>query len=116
MFHELVKEVWESTPGLENALLSGVDGIVLAKCLEREQDDFIAAEAANLVKECQRFGGEIGSGPLLNLCTQYEDVAVIIQMVTEDYFLLGVVKDPKYFGEIRYRFALKSYEWYSAIA
>jgi len=116
MFHDLLKEVWETTPGLTNVLLSGIDGIVVAKQRESEQDDFLAAEAANLIKECQRFGGEIKSGPLLSLNAHYEDQAVVIQMVTSEYFLLGIVKDAKRFGEVRFRFAQKSYEWYSAIA
>ena len=116
MFHSLIKEIWAAAPGLENLLLSGVDGIVVSRYHENEQDEFLAAEAANLIKEAQRLGGEIGSGGLTSLSTHYEDRIIVIQMVTDDYFLLGILRDPQYLGQVRYRFALKSYEWYSAIA
>ena len=116
MFRNLIKEIWSTTPGLTNLLLTGVDGIVIEKHHENEQDEFIAAEAANLVKESQRFGSELDSGSLQFLTSQYEDMIIAIQMVTAEYFLLGIVSDVRYLGMVRYRFNLKSYEWYSAIA
>ena len=116
MFHNLIKEIWNTAPGLENVMLSGVDGIVIARHHESEQDDFIAAESANLVKESQRFGLEMGSDALVGLCTYYEGLAILIQMVTPEYFLVGLVKEVRHLGRIRYRFLLKSHEWYSAIA
>ena len=116
MFGNLIKEIWDTTPGLKNLLLTGVDGIVIEKHHEDEEDEFIAAEAANLVKESQRFGSELGSGSLKFLTSQYDGLVVAIQMVTAEYFLLGLMEDPKFLGMVRYRFSLKSYEWYSAIA
>ncbi len=116
MFGNMIRDIWESTPGLENLLLSGVDGIVIEKKHDSDEDDLIAAEAGSLIKECQRFGEEISSGPMQFFSTQYEHCTIAIQMVTEDYFLLGIVKDSKYMGQVRYQFNLKSYEWYSAIA
>ncbi len=116
MFANLINEIWTTTPGLKNLLLTGVDGIVIEKQREEEEDEFLAAEAANLVKECQRFGDELGSGSLQFLTSQYENLVLAIQLVTEDYFLLGLLEDARHLGEVRYRFNLKSYEWYSAIA
>ena len=116
MFQSLIDEIWDTTPGLENVLLSGIDGIVIARRHERESDEFLAAEAANLIKESQRFGEELSAGSLLNLYTQFENLIVIIQMVTDEYFMLGILKDPKNLGLVRYRFNLMSYEWYSTIA
>ena len=116
MFANLIKEIWTSTPGLKNLLLTGVDGIVIEKQSDSEEDEYIAAEAANLIKECQRFGHELGSGELQFLTSQYENLIIAIQMVTDEYFLLGLVEDAKHLGMVRYRFNLKAYEWYSAIA
>ncbi|CAM2067946.1 Roadblock/LC7 domain-containing protein [Sulfidibacter corallicola] len=116
MFHSLIKEIWSTTPGLDNVMLSGVDGIVIARHHESEKDDIVAAEAASLVKDVQKFGGELEAGNLKSLCAHYEDMMIAIQMVTAEYLLLGVVKDPQYLGLVQYRFTLKSYEWYSAIA
>ena len=116
MFHSLIKEIWASSPGLENLLLSGIDGIVVSRHHDNETDDFLAAEAANLIKEGQRFGKELESGPLQSLSTHFEDRLILIQMISSDYFILGVLSDPKFLGVVRYRFSLKSYEWYSAIA
>ena len=114
MFRNLIKEIWQDTPGLENLLLTGVDGIVIVKHHENEEDEFLAAEAANLIKETQRFGEELRSGGLTFLSSQYEDMTIAIQMVTQEYFLLGLLKDPSHLGQVRYRFNLKAYEWYSA--
>ncbi len=116
MFHSLIKEVWNSAPGLVNLMLSGVDGIVVSKHHDSDEDDFLAAEAANLIKESIRFGKELDSGNLLNISTHYEDKIVVIQMVTPEYFLLGILDDPKFLSLVKYRFTLKSYEWYSVIA
>jgi len=116
MFADLIKEIWITTPGLKNLLLTGIDGIVIERREENEEDDYLAAEAANLVKECQRFGNELSSGSLGFLTSQYESLTLVIQMVTEEYFLLGMLEDTRYLGEVRYRFNLKAHEWYSAIA
>lgn len=116
MFHNLIKEIWNTTPGLENVLLSGIDGIVIARYHENEADEILVAEAANLIKESQRFGGELDTGALRCLVMQYEELIVVIQMVTEEYFLIGLLKDPKDLATVRYRFTMMSYEWYSMIA
>ena len=116
MFANLIMEIWKDTPGLTNLLLTGVDGIVIEKKNEIEEDEYVAAEAANLIKECQRFGTEMGSGGLQFLTSQFENKILAIQMVTDEYFLLGLLEDAKHLGRIRYSFNLKSYEWYSAIA
>ena len=116
MFHSLIKEVWSSSPGLENLLLAGVDGIVVAQHHQTDEDDFIAAEAANLIKESQRFGGELGAGALRGLTTHFDQSILVIQMVTDEYFLVGTLADARHLSRIRYRFNVKSYEWYSAIA
>ncbi len=116
MFHSLIKEVWSSSPGLVNLLLAGVDGIVVAQHHETDLDDFVAAEAANLIKDTQRFGQELGAGELRGLTTHFNDSVLVIQMVTDDYFLVGTLKDARHLSRVKYRFNLKSYEWYSAIA
>lgn len=116
MFHSLIKEVWDCAPGLENLMLSGIDGIVVSKHHESEEDEYLAAEAANLIKEGIRFGAELGSGKLINISTHYDEKIVVIQMVTQEYFLLGILNDPKFLSLVKYRFTLKSYEWYSVIA
>lgn len=116
MFHNLIKDIWQTTPGLDNVMLAGVDGIVIARHHESDTDDFIAAEAAALTKDSQKFGDELDSGTLNCLCLYYDDSAILIQMVTEEYFLIGVIKDVKFLGPIRYRLSLKAHEWYSAIA
>lgn len=115
MFRNLIKEIWDTTPGLKNLLLTGIDGIVIVKHHENDEDEFLAAEAANLIKESQRFGSELGSGSLSFMSSQYEDLVIAIQMITQEYFLLGLLEDSRYLGQVRYRFNLKAYEWYSAI-
>lgn len=116
MFHSLIKEIWTTTPGLENVMLAGTDGIIIARHHENEQDDFVAVEAASLVKEAHRFGAEMKGDNLVSICTYFQNLSVLIQMVTEDYFLVGIIKELKFLGQIRYRFTVKSNEWYSAIA
>jgi predicted regulator of Ras-like GTPase activity (Roadblock/LC7/MglB family) len=116
MFDELIQQIWESTHGLENVLLSGIDGIVIAKHHESEEDEFLAAESASLIKEAHRLGEELHTGRLINLMTHYEDRVIIIQTVTSEYYLIGILSDPKRIGQARYRFTLKANEWYSSIA
>jgi predicted regulator of Ras-like GTPase activity (Roadblock/LC7/MglB family) len=115
MFRNLIKDIWDTTPGLQNLLLTGIDGIVIEKHHENDADEFLAAEAANLIKESQRFGSELGSGSLMFMSSHYQDLVIAIQMITQEYFLLGLLEDPRHLGLVRYRFNLKAYEWYSAI-
>ena len=116
MFEDLIKEIWTKVGGLENLMLTGIDGMVVARHHQADEDDYLAAEAANLIKESTRFGNELDSGRLLSMCSQYEERTIVIQMITEEYFLLGVMNSPKNLGYFRYLLTLKSYEWYSAIA
>ena len=116
VFDKLINEIDENSSGVENLLLAGVDGIVVARKTELEMDDYLVAEAANLIKEAQRFGEELGSTDLVNLTTHYQDQIILIQMVSIEYFLLAILKDSRSLGKLRYRMSLKSHEWYSAIA
>jgi predicted regulator of Ras-like GTPase activity (Roadblock/LC7/MglB family) len=116
MFRDLIQEIWKTTPGLENVMFSGTDGIVVARHHETPKDDFIAAELGNLIKETMRFGQELDADDLTSLGFQYGNKAIFIQMVTEEYFLIAIVTDPEHLGVVRYRFTLMAHEWYSAIA
>lgn len=116
MFNNLIKEIWDITPGLKNVLLTGTDGIVIEKYRDSDEDEFLAAEAANLIKESQRFGAELGSGSLSFMTSHYEDMVIAIQMISQEYFLLGLLEDACHLGQVRYRFNLKAHEWYSVIA
>lgn len=116
MFEELIKAVWAYSDDWENILLAGTDGIVISRKLELEEDDFIAAEASGMVKETLVFGKELNSGPLKTIVAQYKSNHMLIQMITDEYFLIGLLKTDKQIGRAKYGFLLKAYEWYSAIA
>lgn len=116
MFDKIIAEVWAKTPGLNNLMLTGIDGIVIEKHRDSEEDEFLAAEAANLIKESQRFGDELGSGTLNFMSSQFQGLVIAIQMITQEYFLLGLLSDAKQLGQVRYQLNLKAYEIYSSIA
>ena len=116
MYHKLVDEIWDAVPGMVNVMFSGTDGIIISRKVELDEDEYIIAEAASLIKEGQRFGKELDSGGLRNMVSQYEEMTIVIQMITHEYFLMGLIKDQNLLGRLRYRLTMKSYEWYELIA
>ncbi len=116
MFSNLIKQIWSQVSGVENLLLTGIDGIVVSKHHDHDEDDFLAAEVANLVKEGMRFGNELGSGGMRTLAAYFDERIILVQMINDEYFLVCILVDPKHLGSVRYQLMLKSYEWFSAIA
>lgn len=116
MFQEKIRAISQSVPDAENVILAGMDGIIVARYRATKNDDSTTVEAAELIRECTRFGSELGSGDLQHLVFSFDDKTVVIQMINEDYFFVGIINNTQYIGKLKYQLKLKSYECYPMVS
>jgi len=116
MFKNIIDEIAQGIPGIDNILVGGIDGIIVAKMRHDELDELLVVEAAGLVKEAMRFGSEMQSGNLGCLVYEFEGKYIVIQMISDTYFLIGRIGDTKYLGKLKYHLRLKSYDCYTLVA
>ncbi|MCB1049856.1 MAG: hypothetical protein H6510_03795 [Acidobacteria bacterium] len=112
MFREILVEISDRVPGIENVFLAGTDGIVVAKLKEGPMDELLIVEATTLLNECNRLGTELGSGAINQFTFCFRDRHLVLQMVNEEYFLLGTHTDPTEIGKLKYLLKIKSLECY----
>lgn len=116
MFHEMIGDIANRMQGIQNVIVAATDGIVVSKLAQRDEDELMVVEASSLVRECQRFGSELASGELHNLVFAYGQKTVVIQMISDEYFLMGICSRRDWAGKLKYLLKVKSYECYSIIA
>lgn len=110
MFHEMVAEIGARVPGITNVFLAGTDGIVVNKLNEGDQDELLIVEATTLLNECNRMGGELGSGPLQSFSFSFAGFHLVLQRINEEYFLLGVLNHIRFSGKLRFLLKVKACE------
>lgn len=115
MFLEIIDDVANRVEGLRNVILAGTDGITVSKLVSRDEDELMVVEAAGLVKECQRFGREMAAGEVRELVFSFSQQTLVLQMVSDDYFLLGICSSKQRVGKLRYLLKVKSYECHTVI-
>ncbi|MCB1042125.1 MAG: roadblock/LC7 domain-containing protein [Acidobacteria bacterium] len=115
MFHELISDVANRMKGLQNVILAATDGITVSKLAQRDEDELMVVEAANLVRDCHRFGAELESGELKHLVFAYGEKTVVIQMVNDEYFLMGICSKENWTGKLKYLLRVKSLECHNII-
>lgn len=115
MFQAIIESIGSDIPTVENVILAATDGIVVARRKRLPGDDVVTVEAANLVRECLQFSSELKAGPLEHMVFHFKDRILAVQMVNEEYFLLGLATEPRRLGKLKYQLKLKAYECYSAI-
>ncbi len=115
MFHEIIDDIANRMQGVQNIIIAATDGIMVSKLAQRDEDELMVVEAASLIKECQRFGSELESGELRNLVFTYKQRSVVIQLISEDYFLMGICSKLNWTAKLKYLLKVKSYDCYRMI-
>ena len=106
MFRDTIQKTIDRIDGIGGAagILMGFDGIAVDSYVRPGSADVstIAAELTHIVAEIRRTMGGAGNGVLAEMTVRTDKLAVLIQLVTKDYFLvLGVPADGK-LGKVRY--------------
>jgi predicted regulator of Ras-like GTPase activity (Roadblock/LC7/MglB family) len=106
MFKEVLETVIERTDGSLGALIMGLDGISVERCLkEAGQEanlDVAAAEFTSLVRSAQRAGKDTGLGDLRELVVSLESAILLIRLLGRDYFVVLAMKPDGNLGRARF--------------
>ena len=112
MFKQLLVNILERTEGSLGALIMGTDGIAVEKVLgeagEEANLDVAAAEFTTLVRSAQRTGSDTGLGNLQELVVVVDKAAVLIRLLSREYFVVLALKPTGNLG--RGRFELRKAE------
>ncbi|MFN2493237.1 MAG: roadblock/LC7 domain-containing protein [Pyrinomonadaceae bacterium] len=106
MFKEALEAVIERTEGSLGALIMGIDGIAVERCLkdagQEANLDVAAAEFTSLVRNAQRAGKDTGLGHLRELVISLESAVVLIRLLGREYFIVLAISPGGNLGRARF--------------
>jgi len=104
MLDEVLRDMAERSPGFRGAAVVGMDGVPLVKRAAPEGPDLelCAAEYSTLLRTLIGLSVHEGAGPLLGLCTRTEAWSLLVEQITDDYFVLLLVSPGPGQGRGRY--------------
>ncbi len=106
MFKEALEAIIERTEGSLGALIMGIDGIAVERCLkEAGQEanlDVAAAEFTSLVRSAQRAGKDTGLGNLRELVISLEGAVVLMRLLGREYFVVLAITPGGNLGRARF--------------
>ena len=108
MFDELLESITGKVEGTLGAVVMGMDGISVEKCLPPRGSaniESLAAEYTPLLRASSTASEDVGHGPLQELIVSTDSNIIAIRMITAEYFLLLLLNRDGNIG--RARFELK---------
>jgi predicted regulator of Ras-like GTPase activity (Roadblock/LC7/MglB family) len=105
MMDRILEELSRGTPGFVGAAIMGTDGLPLAhRSAEPGPDlELFSAECSALLKSLGSMTSQRHCGDLRGLATAGERWSLLLERVTEHYFLLLVVSPETPVGQCRYQ-------------
>jgi predicted regulator of Ras-like GTPase activity (Roadblock/LC7/MglB family) len=104
MFGDLLESISEKVEGTLGAVVMGMDGISVEKCLHDRSANIesLAAEYTPLLKASYTAAQDIGQGPLQELIVSTDLNVIAIRMITPEYFLLLLLNKDGNIGRARF--------------
>lgn len=108
LFKDVIEHIVQTVEGAVSALIVGVDGIVIDRACREETDrvnlnyELVAAEYTSLLKTALRTAEDVEIGHLQEMTVFTEEFDFVIKMITEEYFLMFIMKPSGNFGRARY--------------
>ncbi len=108
LFKDVIEHIVQTVEGAVSALIVGVDGIVIDRAYREETDrvnlnyELVAAEYTSLLKTALRTAEDVEIGHLQEMTVFTEEFDFVIKMITEEYFLMFIMKPAGNFGRARY--------------
>lgn len=119
MFDVVLKKIVNQCPGAVGALIMGFDGIGIEEFVADDNDldlTLVGIEYSNIVKEIRHTSEILKIGNLHEVSIKSEKFYVIIQSVTDEYFVALVIKRSGNFGKGRYLLLRESFELKQALS
>lgn len=104
-FEEILKELVLGAPGALAATLMGMDGIPVASYLKQDADCDIEAlgiEYGKILGEIVKASDVLRLGGLNEVSLNLENVAVLLRLVTPEYFIAFLLRDTAMIGKARF--------------
>ncbi len=106
MFKEVLETIIERTEGSLGALIMGVDGIAVERCLkdagQEANLDVAAAEFTSLVRNAQKAGKDTGLGGLRELVVSLDSAIVLMRLLGREYFVVLAISPAGNLGRARF--------------
>jgi predicted regulator of Ras-like GTPase activity (Roadblock/LC7/MglB family) len=106
MFKEVLEAIIERTEGSLGALIMGIDGIAVERCLKQSGQeanlDIAAAEFTSLLRNAQRAGKDTGLGHLRELVVTLDDAVLLMRLLGREYFVVLAISPDGNFGRARF--------------
>jgi len=118
MFDVILERLVNQCPGSLGALIMGFDGIGIDEYVIDNADldlSLVGIEYSNVIKEIRNASEILKIGNLLEVSIKTEEYHVIIQTLTEEYFVALVIERSGNFGKGRYLLLRESHELKQAL-
>ncbi len=119
MFDVILERIVTQCPGSLGALIMGFDGIGIEEYVVENADldlTLVGIEYSNVVKEIRNASEILKVGYLQEVSIKTEQYYVIIQTLTEEYFVALVIERHGNFGKGRYLLLRESFELTQALS
>lgn len=113
MFDVILERIVNQCPGAVGALIMGFDGIGIEEFVVAETEldlTLVGIEYSNIIKEIRNASEILKIGSLQEVSIKSEKFFVIIQALTDEYFVALVINRTGNFGKGRYLLLRESFE------
>ncbi len=119
MFDVVLEKVVNQCPGAVGALIMGFDGIGIEEFVVDDAGldlTLVGIEYSNIIKEIRNASEILKIGSLHEVSIKSEKFYVIIQSLTDEYFVALVINRSGNFGKGRYLLLRESFELIKALS
>lgn len=104
VFGEVLREVAERVDDCVGLVVMGMDGIPIERLVIDEGINFeaLSAECTTLLKNSRQAAVDVEVGKLRELIVMTDLVVILVAAITEDYVLLGAVRQGSNYGRARF--------------
>jgi predicted regulator of Ras-like GTPase activity (Roadblock/LC7/MglB family) len=108
MLHKTLERIRERTPGFQGAAVVGMDGLALVELGQEEgpELELFSAECSAMLKTLAGMASQGKCGPLQGFVSRGERWQMLVEVVTDEYFLLLVMDAGGLAGRSRHELRL----------
>ena len=104
VFAEVLEDVAGRLEGCVGLVVMGMDGIPIEKLALDSGFNFemLATECTTILRNTRQASEDVDAGQLRELIVMTDSLVVLAQAITEDYVLLGTVRQGGQYGRARF--------------
>lgn len=104
IFAEVLQELAKRLDGCVGLVVMGMDGIPIERLALDDGVNFemLATECTTILRNARQASETVGAGPFLELIIMTESLVVLAVAITDDYLLLGAMRQGAPYGRARF--------------